>query len=59
MTYFAKPNHLEYDKWFDENIDPIDLINYSNEAEFTNSIHEKFYQISAQNLTIGSSNCLY
>ena len=59
MTYFAKPNHLEYDKWFDENIDPIDLINYSNEAEFTNSIHEKFYQISTQNLTIGSSNCLF
>ena len=56
MSYFAKPNHIEYDVWFDENIDPIDLINYSNEAEFTNSIHEKFYQISAQNLTIGSSN---
>ena len=56
MSYFAKPNHIEYDQWFDENIDPIDLINYSNEAEFTNSIHEKFYQISAQNLTIGSSN---
>ena len=59
MTYFAKPNHLEYDKWFDENIDPIDLLNYSNEAEFTNSIHEKFYQLSTQNLTIGSSNCLF
>ena len=59
MTYFAKPNHIEYDKWFDENIDPIDLLNYSNEAEFTNSIHEKFYQISTQNLTIGSSNCLF
>ena len=58
MSYFAKPNHIEYDRWFDENIDPIDLINYSNEAEFTNSVHEKFYQISAQNLTIGSSNNL-
>ena len=58
MSYFAKPNHINYDEWFDENIDPIDLINYSNEAEFTNSIHEKFYQISAHNLTIGSSNNL-
>ena len=56
MSYFAKPNQIEYDEWFDANIDPIDLINYSNEAEFTNTIHEKFYQISAQNLTIGSSN---
>ena len=56
MSYYAKPNQIEYDEWFDANIDPIDLINYSNEAEFTNTIHEKFYQISAQNLTIGSSN---
>ena len=56
MSYFAKPHVIEYDEWFDANIDPIDLINYTNEREFTNSIHEKFYQISAQNLTIGSSN---
>ena len=40
MTYYAKPNHINYDEWFDENIDPIDLINNTNEAEFTNSIHE-------------------
>ena len=59
MSYFAKSNYIEYDEWFDSNIDPIDLINYTNEAEFTNSIHEKFYQISIQNLTIGSSNNLF
>ena len=59
MSNFAKPNFIEYDEWFDANIDPIDLIDYSNEAEFTNSIHEKFYQISASNLTIGSSNNLF
>ena len=56
MSYYAKPNHIEYDVWFDANIDPIDLIDYSNEAEFTNSIHEKFFQLSSQNLTIGSSS---
>ena len=56
MSYFAEPKYLEYDEWFDENIDPIDLINYSNESEFSNSVHEKFYQLSAKNLTIGSSN---
>ena len=59
MSYFAKKNYIEYDEWFDSNIDPIDLINYTNEAEFTNSIHEKFYQISIQNLIIGSSNNLF
>ena len=56
MTYFAEPNHIEYDVWFDENIDPIDLIDYINETEFTSSIHAKFHNISSRNLTIGSSN---
>ena len=59
MSYFAEPNYIEYDEWFDANINPIDLTNYSNEAEFTNSIHEKFYQLSAKNLTIGSSNNMF
>ena len=59
MTYYAKPKEIEYDEWFDENIDPIDLINYTNEAEFTNSIHEKFFTLSSQNLKIGSSNNFY
>ena len=56
MSYFAEPNHIEYDAWFDENIDPLDLVNYSNEKEFSDSVHEKFDKISAQNLTIGSSD---
>ena len=56
MTYFADPNHIEYDEWFDENIAPRDLLDYSNENEFSDSVHEKFYRISNLNLTIGSSN---
>ena len=56
MTYFADPNHIEYDEWFDENIDPGDLLDYSNENEFSDSVHEKFYRMSTLNLTIGSSN---
>ena len=59
MTYFAEPNYIEYDEWFDSNIDPIDLIDYSNENEFSNSVHEKFYLMSTHNLTIGSSNNLF
>ena len=56
MTYYAKPDYIQYDEWFDENIDPLDLINYSNEGEFSNSVHEKFYELSTKNLTIGSSD---
>ena len=56
MTYFADPNYIEYDEWFDENIDPRDLLDYSNENEFSDSVHEKFYRMSNLNLTIGSSD---
>ena len=56
MTYFADPNHIEYDDWFDENINPLDLLDYSNENEFSDSVHEKFYRMSTLNLTIGSSD---
>ena len=40
MSFFAEPNHIEYDAWFDENIDPLDLLDYSDEKEFTDSVHE-------------------
>ena len=56
MSYFAEPNHIEYDSWFDANFDPLDLVDYSNEKEFIDSMHPKFNQISASNLTIGSYN---
>ena len=56
MTYYAEPNYINYDEWFDVNIDPLDLVNYLNETEFTESFHEKFYKLSSQNLIIGSSN---
>ena len=56
MSYFAEPNHIEYDAWFDENIDPVDLLNYSDEKEFSDSVHFKFHKMSTRNLTIGSSD---
>ena len=56
MTYYAEPNYINYDEWFDVNIDPLDLVNYLNETEFTESVHEKFYKLSSKNLVIGSSN---
>ena len=55
MSYFAEPNHIEYDAWFDQNIDPIDLLDYSDEKVFSDSVHDKFHMISTRNLTIGSS----
>ena len=56
MSYFAEPDYIEYDLWFDENIDPLDLVDYLNEKDFSDSVHEKFCQLSTRNLNIGSSN---
>ena len=42
MGYFAKPNYEEYDEKFDTNINPIELICYSNAAKFISSIHQNF-----------------
>ena len=58
MSYYAKPNFIEYDEWFDSNINPFDLTTYSKNNNYTKFIHEKFYQISIRNLNIGSSNNL-
>ena len=55
MNYFAEPNNIKYDEWFDENIDPLDLANYKDEKEFSDSVHFKFHNISTRNITIGSS----
>ena len=59
MSFFAEPNYIEYDAWFDENIDPLDLVNYSDEKEFSDSVHVKFHKISSRNLTIGSSDSFH
>ena len=54
MSYYAKPNYIQYDEWFDKNIDPMDL-EYEIENKFSNSVHDKFYKMSSHNLIIGGS----
>ena len=54
MTYYAKPNSIQYDEWFDNNIDPCEL-EYEMEKKFSDSVHEKFYKMSKHNLIIGGS----
>ena len=56
MTYFAEPNYIEYDLWFDSNINAVDLINYSDENEFCNFTHKKFHKISSLNLVLKISS---
>ena len=54
MTYYAKPNCIQYDEWFDNNIDSCEL-EYEKENKFSDSVHEKFYKMSKHNLIIGGS----
>ncbi len=54
MTYYAKPNYIQYDEWFDHNIDPCEL-EYEMEKKFSDSVHEMFYKMSKHNLIIGGS----
>ena len=54
MTYYATPNFIQYDEWFDKNIDPMDL-EREKEKQFSNSVHDKFYKMSNHNLIIGGS----
>ena len=54
MTYHAKPNYIQYDEWFDNNVDPFEL-EYEKEKEFSDSVHEMFYKMSKHNLIIGGS----
>tara|TARA_B100000700_G_scaffold260940_1_gene296657 strand:+ start:132 stop:377 length:246 start_codon:yes stop_codon:yes gene_type:complete len=54
MTYYSNANYIQYDEWFDKNIDPMDL-EYEKEKKFSNSVHDKFYKMSSHNLIIGGS----
>ena len=54
MTYHAKPNYIQYDEWFDNNVDPFEL-EYEKEKKFSDSVHEMFYKMSKHNLIIGGS----
>ena len=48
MTYHAKPNYIQYDEWFDNNVDPFEL-EYEKEKKFSDSVHEMFYKMSKHN----------
>jgi len=50
MTYYAEPGKLIYDEWFDENINPLDLMpkkkEHEKDAEKIVTIHEKMYMMA-------------
>ena len=53
MSYFAKPNFIVYDEWFDEDLEKKKLDNKNKKLKNISSIHEFFYEKS--NYKVGAS----
>ena len=53
MSYFAKPNFIVYDEWFDDNLKKTKLDVKNKKIKTTENLHEFFYELS--NHKIGAS----
>ena len=53
MSYFAKPNFLVYDEWFDEDLEKNNLAVKNKKIKDISKIHDFFYEQS--NYLIGAS----
>ena len=53
MSYFAEPNFIIYDEWFDDNLKKTKLDVKNKKIKTTENLHEFFYELS--NHKIGAS----
>ena len=53
MSYFAKPNFIIYDEWFDDNLETTKLNLKNKKIQTSANIHEFFYEQS--NYKVGAS----
>ena len=53
MSYFAKPNFITYDEWFDDNLEKTRLDLKNKKIKTFSNIHEFFYAQS--NYKVGAS----
>ena len=53
MSYFAEPNFIIYDEWFDDNLEKTKLDVKNKKIKTTENVHEFFYELS--NHKIGAS----
>ena len=53
MTYFAKPNFIVYDEWFDEDLDKKEFDFKNKKIKALSHVHEFYYQQS--NYKVGAS----
>ena len=53
MSYFAKPNFIMYDEWFDDNLEKTKLYVKNKKIKTISNIHQFFYEKS--NYKVGAS----
>ena len=53
MSYFAKPNFIIYDEWFDDNLEKTKLDVKNKKIKTISNIHDFFYEQS--NYKVGAS----
>ena len=53
MSYFAEPNFIIYDEWFDDDLEKTKLDVKNTKLKNTENLHEFFYELS--NHKIGAS----
>lgn len=53
LSYFAEPNFIIYDEWFDEDLEKTGLNIKNKKIKTTENLHEFFYELS--NHKIGAS----
>ena len=53
MSYFAPPNFIIYDEWFDDDLEKKNLDNKNKNLKNISNIHEFFYEKS--NIKVGAS----
>jgi len=53
LSYFAEPNFIIYDEWFDDNLEKTNFDFKNKNIKTTENLHEFFYELS--NHKIGSS----
>ena len=53
MSYFAEPNFIIYDEWFDDDLEKTKIDVKNKKLKNTENLHEFFYELS--NHKIGAS----
>ena len=53
MSYFAKPNFIIYDEWFDDNLEKTNFYLKNKKIKTISNLHELFFEQS--NYKVGAS----